>query len=178
MLGQAGFPGTFSLQEAFESSSLGEMIKTNSSFLFSEEASYLVGTPDLSLHKHIMVPYPETCPLKPAQRALNARLTQACVCEKAFARLKARFTSLQAQVYANLEKIPNIVKACCVIHNVALRDPDDVTFLKEELTQVSEDYSAFRDDSDFVPTKPTDEAFEIRDALAKIVDDAQHSQRV
>lgn len=164
---QAGFPGTFSLQEAYESSSLGEMIKNNSDSLFADENTHLVGSSEFVLHKHLLIPYDTAMSLTKNQEHYNLKLKETNVSRKAFSYLKNRFSTLQAQVYANLEKIPNIIKACCIIHNISLKDKEDKKFLFKNYKEVIEDYSMFRDDSDFVPSSPSSDAYVKRDAIAK-----------
>ena len=59
------------------------------------------------------------------------RLSKArVVIEQAFGLLKGRWRRLKA-VPANVEKIPNIIVACCALHNLCLLEEDEVEDFKD-----------------------------------------------
>ncbi|KAJ8020987.1 hypothetical protein HOLleu_40735 [Holothuria leucospilota] len=49
------------------------------------------------------------------------------IIERCFGQLKRRFPMLQGRVRIQLRKVPSLIVACCIMHNVAkcLQDPND-----------------------------------------------------
>ena len=79
-----------------------------------------------------MVPFKNIVDPCETQIKFNTKLSRAKVrVENAFGFLKGRFRRLK-YVDADIGRIPNIVKACCVLHNIALDHPEDIAFLERE----------------------------------------------
>ena len=66
-----------------------------------------------------MKPYAHNTCLTRAQKSYNYRLSRArIVVENAFGRLKARWRRLLKPNDMLIENVPNLVAACCVLHNI------------------------------------------------------------
>ena len=79
-----------------------------------------------------MIPFKNTGNLSLAQINYNKKLSRARVTiENAFAFLKGRFRRLK-YVDADIERIPKIIKACCVVHNISLSQPGELDILARE----------------------------------------------
>ena len=66
-----------------------------------------------------MKPFPHNGQLSSQQRHFNYRLSRArIVVENAFGRLKARWRRLLIRLDMSMEKIPIVIAACCVLHNL------------------------------------------------------------
>ena len=93
---------------------------------------HIVGDSAFGLHKHLMIPFKNTGNLSLAQINYNKKLSRARVTiENAFAFLKGRFRRLK-HVDADIERIPKIIKACCVVHNISLSQPGELDILARE----------------------------------------------
>lgn len=89
-----------------------------------------------------MKPYSEGPNYDEQQRNFNYRLSRARrVIENAFGRLKARFRILSKRIEFNIENVPNIVKTCCILHNMCeiMGDSCENEWLTQE--NVNEDYN-------------------------------------
>ena len=79
----------------------------------------LVGDSGYLLLTWIMKPYAHNTCLTRAQKSYNYRLSRArIVVENAFGRLKARWRRLLKPNDMLIENVPNLVAACCVLHNI------------------------------------------------------------
>lgn len=129
---QAGFPGSAHDSRVFKSCTVFTKMQNCDATFFSSPDYHIVGDSAFPLHKHLMVPFKNIGHLCEAQLKFNTKLSKARVTiENAFGFLKGRFRRLK-YVDADIERIPKIVKACCVLHNIALHDPEDISFLERE----------------------------------------------
>ena len=95
---------------------------------FPSSYYHLVGDSAFTLVEHMMVPYKDNGNLTAKQLNFNRKLCQARhIIENAFAWLKGRFRKLSI-VNTDIERVPDIILACCVLHNIALSFPDVETF--------------------------------------------------
>ncbi len=79
-----------------------------------------------------MVPFKNTGNLSPAEINFNTKLSRARVTiENAIGFLKGRFRRLK-YVDDDVARIPKIIKACCVLHNISITQPDKVVILERE----------------------------------------------
>ena len=79
----------------------------------------LVGDSGYPLLTWLMKPYAHNTCLTRAQRSYNYRLSRArTVVENAFGCLKARWRRLLKPNDMLIENVPNLVAACCVLHNI------------------------------------------------------------
>ena len=66
-----------------------------------------------------MKPFPFNASLSPAQRSFSYHLSHSrIVTENAFGPLKARWRWLYKQNDMNINKVPCVVTACCILHNM------------------------------------------------------------
>ncbi|XP_045111700.1 putative nuclease HARBI1 [Portunus trituberculatus] len=129
---QAGFPGSAHDSCVFRSCTVFTKMQNSDATFFSSPNYHIVGDSAFPLHKHLMVPLKNIGNQCEAQSKFNTKLSKARVTiENAFDFLKGRFRHLK-YVDADIERIPKIVKACCVLHNIALQHPEDIIFLERE----------------------------------------------
>ncbi|XP_065893423.1 uncharacterized protein [Dysidea avara] len=121
-----GWPGSVHDARVLANSALyrkatsGELLQGNTLTVLSQEIPvFLVGDSAYPLSTWLMKPFPHNTALSTAQRNFNYRLSRArIVSENAFGRLKARWRRLQKQNDMAINNIPNVIIACCILHNV------------------------------------------------------------
>ena len=102
----------------------------NAQNFFSDTKFHLIGDSAFELHPHLIVPYPtpKTRELTRTEKKFNYQLSKARACiENAFGFLKGRFRILKYRITADLPKIPDIIMACCVLHNICMNDSLDLS---------------------------------------------------
>lgn len=85
----------------------------------TEVPLYIVGDSAYPLLTWLMKPFPHNSYLSQEQRQYNYRISRArIVVENCFGRLKARWHRLLKRLDADVDHIPNIITASCVLHNI------------------------------------------------------------
>ena len=80
---------------------------------------FLVGDSAYPLTSWIMKPFAHNSTLTTSQRSFNYHLSRAhIVVENAFGRLKARWRRLMKRNDMNIENVPCVITACCILHNI------------------------------------------------------------
>ena len=80
---------------------------------------FLIGDSAYPLTPWLMKPFPHNSHLTPDQQSFNYHLSRArIVVENAFGRLKARWRRLCKRNDMNIEHIPCVITACCILHNM------------------------------------------------------------
>ena len=80
---------------------------------------FLVGDSAYPLSTWIMKPFSHNSALSDRQKTFYCRLSRArIVVENAFVRLKARWRRLTKQNDMEVAHVPQIVSACCILHNI------------------------------------------------------------
>lgn len=75
-----------------------------------------------------MKPYPETATITQSERNFNQALSSArVVIEQAFGKLKGRWRCLLDKLDESIDKVPQTIIACCILHNICLSIHDDIT---------------------------------------------------
>ena len=112
--------------------------------------THLLGDPAYPLTERLLVPYKDTGRLGRREHNFNYRLSTArCTIERAFALLKGRFRRLKALDMSRVDRIPQVIIACCVLHNVCIEQLDsidadsDTSDLSAECAEDSERRSDF-----------------------------------
>ena len=105
---------------------------------------FLIGDSAYPLLPFLINPYPFSLSLSSRQKKFSYRISKArVVVEIAFGRLKARWHRLVKKIDMHIDNVPNVIAACCVLHNVCEIHGD--TFNNDWLVDVSldqPDYSA------------------------------------
>lgn len=87
----------------------------------------------------LMKAYPEGRGITPEQTNFNYRLSQArMTVERAFGRLKGRWRCLLKRCDAHISHVPNIISACCVLHNFCEIHREPFVELEESADEVGE----------------------------------------
>lgn len=80
---------------------------------------FLIGDSAYPLNSWLMKPFAYNSNLTPAQRSYNFHLSRArIVVENAFGRLKGRWRRLMKRNDMNIDNIPHVITACCILHNM------------------------------------------------------------
>lgn len=97
-----------------------EILNTNSANIRGTEIfPYLIGDSAYPLNTWLLKPFPHHSLLTDKQKSFNYQISRArIVSENAFGRLKGRWRRLAKQNDMFVEKVPQIVLACCILHNL------------------------------------------------------------
>ena len=124
----------------------------------------LLGDPAYPLLKWLMKAFPDNGRLSRQQKQFNYRLSRARgVVEYCCGRLKGRWRCLLKRLDVAVCDAPELVAACCVLHNIC--ELHGETFDEQWMEGVEDQY---RDCSlaSTNPTQPAESAVTIRNALA------------
>ena len=118
-----GCPGSAHDGCVFKNSGIYKKLKNESSFSSQtinirgvEVPYFIIGDLAYPLQSFLLKPFPHNSSLSDNQNTFNYRLSRArIVAENAFGHLKARWRCLTK---CNVENVPHIVDACCILHNV------------------------------------------------------------
>ena len=80
---------------------------------------YLIGDSAYPLLSWLIKPFAHNSPLSQQQKNYNYRISRGrVVVEMAFGRLKARWRRLSKKIDMFVGNVPNIILACCILHNI------------------------------------------------------------
>ena len=80
---------------------------------------FLVGDSAYPLSCWLMKPFAHNANLTRSQRSFNFHLSRArIVVENAFGRLKGRWRRLMKRIDMDIDNVPHIITACCILHNM------------------------------------------------------------
>ncbi|XP_065121943.2 uncharacterized protein [Paramisgurnus dabryanus] len=97
----------------------------------------LLGDPAYPLMSWLMKGFPDNGHLSREQRLFNYRLSRArMTVECAFGQLKGRWRCLLKKIEVSITRVPTIISACCVLHNLCSMNDD--TFLDAWMQDVEE----------------------------------------
>lgn len=127
-----GFPGSTHDARVFRNSDLGKKIDETPEALFPMD-SHLLGDCAYKNTTYMLTPFRDNGHLSQMQRHYNFKLSSTRVAiEQAFGLLKGRFRILKYVNIYSTKRIPALILACCVLHNICLQqndffeeDPDD-----------------------------------------------------
>ena len=145
----AASPGGYHDQRVLRQSELWDHINTvDATHVFPSGYYHILGDSAYKLMERILVPFKDHGQLTVQQKRFNLQLSRArIVIENAFGWLKGRFRRLK-YIDAEQEKIPLIITACCVLHNISLRFTEFKEYYKllneapPQHPQEPEDYAA------------------------------------
>ena len=97
-----------------------EILNSNSCDVLGRDVlPFLLGDSAYPLSVWLMKPFPHNAVLTSSQHTFNYRLSRArIVVENAFGRLKARWRRLMKQNDMEIAHVPQVVVACCILHNL------------------------------------------------------------
>ena len=97
-----------------------EILNTESqTILGNDMLPFLIGDSAYPLTSWLMKPFPSNSLLTNEQKTFNYRLSRArIVVENAFGHLKARWRRLLKQNDMDVGHIPQVITACCILHNI------------------------------------------------------------
>ncbi|XP_033103786.1 protein ANTAGONIST OF LIKE HETEROCHROMATIN PROTEIN 1-like [Anneissia japonica] len=85
----------------------------------------ILGDPAYPLNNWLMKGFPDRDNMPNAHRRFNYRLSKArMVVERSFGMLKGRWRILMKRNDSELKHIPNMVLACCILHNMCIENGD------------------------------------------------------
>lgn len=147
-----GWPGRVHDARVFKNSPLLEKAQRGTLFpnmnrvINGRDIPVLVlGDPAYPLMNWLMKPFPDNGQLRPEKSNFNYRLSRArMVVENAFGRLKGRWRILLKRIDCDLQIVPQLISACCVLHNLCERSGD--VFNPEWLEEQEEDEQPVADE--------------------------------
>ncbi|XP_019771122.2 putative nuclease HARBI1 isoform X1 [Dendroctonus ponderosae] len=112
-----GFPGSVHDSRVFRASPLSENLIAKCG------GNYILGDSDYPCLKNLLTPYKDLGNLTRAQQRYNAKLSETrSIIEHCFGILKQKFTQLNHLKLRGDHDLANFIRACCVLHNLALED--------------------------------------------------------
>lgn len=121
--------------------------------------THIIADSAYSLKPYLICPFRDNHHLTRAQKNFNTKLSaKRSVIERAFGLLTARFRRLKFLNMSNLQEIPNVIIACCVLHNICIKHND--SWQNYEYFDIAVDDEYIFDDPDYIP-----EAHEKRNAI-------------
>jgi len=107
----------------FRRSDLSERMETTPSMFMNN--SHLIGDQAYPLKQHLLVAYKNNGRLSRNEDKFNRTLSAARSCiERAFALLKGRWRRMKYLDMSKVERIPYVIIAWCVLHNVCILNKD------------------------------------------------------
>ena len=121
-----GYPGrvhdacVLNNSELFTKGERGDLFERRQKVIQETRVPVLViGDPAYPLRPWLMKPYINTGALSTSQRNFNYQLSKTrVIVEHAFGRLKGRWRCLRKKLSVAIEDVPEVVGACCVLHNL------------------------------------------------------------
>ena len=139
-----GWPGRVHDARVFANSSLfkrgqsGTLLPNTTQLILGKAIPLvLLGDPAYPLLKWLMKAFPDTGSLSQQQKTFNYRLSRArVVVEHTYGRLKGRWRSLLKRNDLYVGSVPELVAACCTLHNICESSGD--CFRKEWMEDLSD----------------------------------------
>ena len=114
----------------FRRSPLHQKLEQNSATVMN--GNHILGDLAYPLRLDVIVPYKNTGRLTRKQEKFNNSLSAArSSIERAFSLLKGRWRRLKYLDMTMLAKIPYVIVACCVLHNICIGTLDDILDIDE-----------------------------------------------
>ncbi|XP_066585879.1 putative nuclease HARBI1 [Prorops nasuta] len=121
----AGHVGSVHDARIFRNSPLAEYIAKPSKYFPSD--THIIADAAYAIHPNVMVPFRDNGHLTAHQKNYNFVLSSTrMTIERAFGLLKVRFRILlDCLPLTDVKKIPQVIIACCVLHNICMQRNDD-----------------------------------------------------
>lgn len=121
----AGFPGSAHDARVFDLCGLNEDIGQNLNEVMHSPSYHMIGDSAFPLREYLLVPYKDYGSLSAVEVHYNRRHSKTrMVIENAFGLLKSRFRILN-HVNCHLKLVPELITACCVLHNICIAMNDN-----------------------------------------------------
>ena len=122
-----GEPGSLHDARVLRRSPIFRKAENDVAKMFPNE-TYLLGDSAYPCLNWLITPFKDNGHLSRAERNFNFKLSRSRVkVEHAFGLLKGRFRRLTHLTQVQVESIPKVVTACCVLHNICfLQNPDEM----------------------------------------------------
>ena len=121
----AGFPGSAHDSRVFSHSALKTGIDKEPRKFFPSASYHILGDSAFPLSDHVMVPFKDYGCLSARELIFNKKLSKTrVVIENTFGILKSRFRKLH-YVDCDIMHIPDVITACCVLHNMCMLEGDE-----------------------------------------------------
>lgn len=112
-----GFPGSVHDSRVFQASPLSESLHLKC------QDAYILGDSGYPCLRHLLTPYRDRGNLTARQQNYNLKLSKnRYVIEHCFGLLKQKFRQLYHLKLRGIPHIVHFIRACCVLHNLALED--------------------------------------------------------
>ncbi|XP_071636848.1 putative nuclease HARBI1 isoform X2 [Temnothorax longispinosus] len=121
----AGHVGSVHDARVFRSSTLARYIEMPNKYFPSD--THIIADAAYAIHPHVIVPFRDNGHLTTFQKNYNFCLSSTRMAiERAFGLLKVRFRILlDCLPLTNIKKIPQVILACCVLHNICILRNDE-----------------------------------------------------
>ncbi|XP_001630047.3 protein ANTAGONIST OF LIKE HETEROCHROMATIN PROTEIN 1 [Nematostella vectensis] len=152
-----GYPGGITNTEALAISDIyknvkqGVILNSPSATVEGLQVKPIIATDaSYKLRKWCICPYPDNNTLSPSQERFNSELGSAVhIAEDALARLRGRWNTLaRSCLDENVEKIPETVLICCVLHNICVEQEDPTVIIPHPAKYESTPYVGKEDSED------------------------------
>ncbi|XP_013418512.1 putative nuclease HARBI1 [Lingula anatina] len=130
----AEWPGSVHDSRIWKNSPVGRFMSN------SRSDALLLGDEGYGIAPWLMTPFKD--PATPEQRSYNkVHKKERVIIERCFGQVKRRFPILQGRVRVQLEKIPKVILACFILHNVSkyLQDPEDFPEFRDWVNEDDDD---------------------------------------
>lgn len=96
------------------------LITSSANILGTQIVPFLIGDSAYLLNTWLIKPFPHHSNMTDRQKTFNYKISRACiVMENAFGHLKGRWRRLAKQDDMYIENVPQVVLACCILHNLS-----------------------------------------------------------
>lgn len=119
----AGTPGRVHDARVFRSSPIFNILTENEAEDAILPNEHLLGDCAYPLSSFLLTPYRDNGHLTVSQTTFNTRMSSVrVIVEQAFGLLKSKFRRLKYLDMARIDKVPAVIVAACVLHNIILRN--------------------------------------------------------
>jgi hypothetical protein len=134
----AGYPSSVHDARIFRNSPIYKSIRVNSEPYFPND-QFILGDKAYPSMSWCLVPYKRSQSMTAEQIRFNKKHSSAhTTVERSFALLFGRFRRLKHLPMKRADLIPTTVMAACVLHNICLDFPDNISYTQEELELVAD----------------------------------------